>query len=249
LHHAQGLQGNKLFIRIFADKTHLMRAIITFCMLCFIYLSVSAQSYILPAEIPFKLLDVQGNIHLELIFSDKTQLEFVGDTVPEQLSIEWSDGTLSLKSNTEIKKTPAIQVKLYLESLSDLEFTRGAVVQSADILKVSILTLKADTGGKAELTIDADSVSARVNQGSDIILRGSTRSQSIHAITMGNYLAYELEAANTWVKANTGAQVKVNTSEYLNANSKSGAFVGYSGKPNHTTFKNSTGGKITQENQ
>ncbi len=226
-----------------------MRAIIIYCLLCFIYLSGSAQSYIIPAEIPFKLLDVQGNIHLELITSAKTQLEFVGDTIPEQLSIQWSDGTLSLKTNTEIKKTPAIQVKLYLKSLSDLEFTRGAVVQSADTLKASILTLKADTGGKAEFTIDADSLSARVNQGSDIILRGSTRSQSIHAITMGNYLAYELEAESTWVKANTGAQVKVNTSEYLNAISRSGAFVGYSGKPNHTAFKNSTGGKITQENQ
>jgi len=218
-------------------------------MLCFLYLSVGAQGYILPAAIPFKLLDVQGNIHLELISSDKTQLEFEGDTIPEQLNIQWSDGTLSLKTNTEIKKTPAIQVKLHLESLTDLEFTRGAVVQSADILKVSILTLKADTGGKAELTIDADSVSAKVNQGSDIILRGSTRSQSIHAITMGNYLAYELEAENTWVKANTGAQVKVYASEFLDAKSKSGAFVGYKGRPRYTSFKNSTGGKITQENQ
>jgi len=218
-------------------------------MLCFIYLSVGAQNYILPADFPFKLLDVQGNIHLELIASDKTQLEFEGDTIPENLNIKWDGGTLSLKTNTEIKKSPAIQVKLYVESLSNLEFTRGAVIQSADILKTSVLTLKADTGGKAELSIEADSVSARVNQGSDIILRGSTRSQSIHAITMGNYLAYELEAKNTWVKANTGSQVKVNASEYLDANSKSGAFVGYRGRPKYTNFKNSTGGKISQENQ
>ncbi len=215
-------------------------------MIFFIYLSGSAQNYIIPAEIPFKLLDVKGNIHLELISSDKTQLEFVGDTVPEQLSIQWSDGTLSLKTNTEIKKTPAIQVKLYLKSLSDLEFTRGAVVQSADTLKVSILTLKADTGGKAELTIDADSVSAKVNQGSDIILRGSTRSQSIHAITMGNYLAYELEAKNTWVKANTGAQVKVNASGLLDINATSKATVGYWGEPEQKKIKTSVGGEVIQ---
>lgn len=226
-----------------------MRSFIIFFLLCFAAQNLSAQGYILPAEIPFKLLDVQGNIHLELINSDKTQLEFAGDKVPEQLNIEWSDGTLSLKTSTELKKTPAIEVKLYLERLSDLEITRGAVVQSADILKLTTLTLKADTGGKAEFSIDADSVNARVNQGSDVILRGKTRSQSIHAITMGNYLAYELEAKNTWVKANTGAQVKVNTSYYLNANSNSGAFVGYLGTPDHTAFKKGTGGKITQEQQ
>ena len=226
-----------------------MRTFITLCIFCFVSQNIGAQNYILPADIPFKLIDIQGNIHLELISSDKTQLEFVGDTVPEQLKIKWSDGVLSLKTNTELNKTPAIQVKLYLQSLSDLEITRGAVVQSADVLKTTTLSLKADTGGKAEFSIDADSVSARVNQGSDIILRGSTRSQSIHAITMGNYLAYELKAQNTWVKANTGARVKVNTSNYLNANSNSGAFVGYLGTPDHTAFKNSTGGKITQEQQ
>jgi len=226
-----------------------MRTLFMFCILWFASQSISAQSYILPAEIPFQTLDIQGNIHLELVSSGKTQLEFVGDTVPEQLNIQWKDGILSLKVNTELKKTPAIQVKLYLESLSGLEITRGAVVQSADVLLTSILTLKTDTGGKVELAIEADSVSARLNQGSDIILRGSTRSQSIHANTVGNYLAYELEAKKTWVKAGTGAQVKVNTSYYLNATSTSGAFVGYLGMPDHTTFKNNTGGKITQENQ
>jgi len=226
-----------------------MRTLITVCILWFAAQSMSAQGYVMPAEIPFKLLDVQGNIHLELVTSEKTQLEFVGDTVPEQLNIEWSDGTLSLKTSTELKQTPPIQVNLYLESLTDLEITRGAVVQSADIIITSILSLKADTGGKAEFSIETDSVYARVNQGSDVILSGSTRSQSIHAITMGNYLGYELEAEKTWVKANTGAQVKVNTSNYLNANSKSGAFVGYLGTPDHTAFKNSTGGKITQEQQ
>jgi len=226
-----------------------MRTLFLFCILCFASQSIRAQNYILPAAFPFKTLEVQGNIHLELIVSDKAQMEFVGDTVPEQLDIRWSDGILSLKVSTELKKTTAIKVKLYLESLSALEITRGAVVQSADILPASILTLKTDTGGKAEFTIEADSVSARLNQGSDIILSGTTRSQSIHANTVGNYLAYELEAKKTWVKAGTGAQVKVNTSDYLKATSTSGAFVGYRGKPDHTAFKNNTGGKITQEIQ
>ena len=226
-----------------------MRAIITLCILWLVPNILTAQSYILPSEIPSEKVKISGNIHLQFVVSDSEFLQFESDTVPELLNISWSDGFLTLKTPTELKKTPAIQVKLYHTGFSGLEITRGAVVQSAGILKTSILSLKADTGGKAEFAIEADSVSARVNQGSDIILSGSTRSQSIHAITMGNYLGYELEAESTWVKATTGAQVKVNTSSYLNANSKSGAFVGYLGKPAHTAFKNSTGGKITQQNQ
>lgn len=209
--------------------------------------ALSAQGYVIPAEIPFDQLEVQGNIHLQLVHSDKTQLEFESDTVPEELNIEWSDGILGLKNPMELKQSPAIRVKLYLGSLSHMEITRGAVVQSADVLKTPVLFIKTDTGGKAEFSIEADSLSARVNQGSDVILSGTCRSQNIHAITAGNFLAYELETQNAWVKANTGAQVKVNCSNYLNASVNSGAFLGYQGTPEHTEFKKGTGGKISQE--
>lgn len=224
-----------------------MRTVMLLCVFGMISHTINAQGYVIPAEIPFDQLEVQGNIHLELVPSDRTQLEFEADTVPEQLNIEWSNGTLSLKTPLELKKTEAIRVKLYLSSFSDLEITRGAVVQSAAVLKTNILYIKTDTGGKAEFAIETDSLSAKLNQGSDVILSGTTRSQSIHAVTAGNFLGYELEAENTWVKAATGAQVKVNCSGYLNANIKSGAFLGYLGMPDHTAFKNSTGGKISQE--
>lgn len=226
-----------------------MRTVILLCVFGMISHILNAQGFVIPAEIPFDQLEVQGNIHLELVSSDKTQLEFEADTVPEQLNIKWSNGTLSLKTPLEFKKTENIRVKLYLADISGLEITRGAVVQSADVLKISLLSIKTDTGGKAEFAIEADSLSAQVNQGSDVILSGTTRSQSIHAITAGNFLGYELEAENTWVKASTGAQVKVNCSSYLNANIKSGAYLGYLGVPDHTAFKNSTGGKISQEMQ
>jgi len=226
-----------------------MRAIITICILWFIPTAVSAQSNILPSEIPFEQLQVNGNIHLQLVVSDSTLLQFEGDTVPEQLTIDLSDGMLILKNPTELNKAPATRLKLYHAGLSGLEIIRGALVQSADTLLTPVLSLKVDTGGKAEFAIDADSLSARVTQGADIILRGRTRSQLIFANTVGNFLGFELEAESTWVKARTGAQVKVNSTKYLNANATSTAFVAYQGTPEHTAFKNNTGGKITQQNQ
>jgi hypothetical protein len=226
-----------------------MKTIIAICMLGIISQSLNAQKYVIPAEIPFEKLEVQGNIHLQLIYSDKSQLEFAADTIPDQLNIAWKDGTLSLKNPLELKQSPAIEVKLYLSRLTGMEITRGAVVQSAEVLKTSVLSIKTDTGGKAEFAIEADSLYARVNQGSDLILSGTTRSQSIKAITAGNYLGYELESKNTWVRASTGAQVKVNSSGHLIANIKSGAFLGYLGTPDHTEFKKGTGAKISQETQ
>jgi len=94
-----------------------------------------------------------------------------------------------------------------------------------------------------------DSLSARVNQGADLILYGSTRSQYVNAYTWGNYLAFELEAIDSYVKAATGAQVKVNTSGLLDASATSKAFVGYLTEPELKKVKTSVGGEITQQTE
>lgn len=226
-----------------------MRAIITLFFLFFLPLAIAAQEFTLPADNPFEKVKVAGNIHLELVASDSTFLKFDGEAEAQKLNISWSKGALTLKTPTELKKTSAIKVKLYCAELTGLEITRGAVVQSAEVLSAETLDLKADTGGKAEFAISSDSINARVIKGSDIILRGNTRSLSVTANSAGNFLGYELEVNNAWVKANTGAQVKVNSSEYLNAYSSGGAFVGYRGNPEQTEFKSTLGGDIIQEQQ
>lgn len=226
-----------------------MRAINVFIILWIIPLTLAAQEFTLPAASSFKQVRVAGNIHLELVASDSNFLKFEEEAEANKLNISWENGMLTLKTPTELKKTPAIKVKLYCGELSGLEINRGAVVQSADILPATTLSLQADTGGKAEFALSADSVSARVVKGSDIILSGNTRSLSVTANSAGNFLGYELESKNTWVKANTGAQVKVNSTEYLNASSSGGAFVGYMGNPEQKELNNSLGGDITREKQ
>ena len=226
-----------------------MRTTITLFILFIIPLAIAAQDFTLPAASPFEELRVAGNIHLELVASDSNFLKFDEEAEAEKLNISWGKGVLELKTPTELKKTPAIRVKLYCSELAGLDITRGAVVQSADVLQAGTLSLKVDTGGKIEFSISSDSISARVVKGSDIILSGNTRSLSVTANSAGNFLGYELEAKQVWVKANTGAQVKVNSSEYLNAQSSGGAFVGYRGNPEQKEFKSNLGGDIIQEKQ
>ena len=226
-----------------------MRTILTYSIFLIIQITVSAQEYIIPAENNFEVVKVTGNIHLQLVALDSRQPVFVGNKVPDKLDIEWADNTLSLKTPIELGSEPAIQVKLFYKVLSVLEVRRGAVIQSPDILKTGVLTVKAETGGKIELDVATDSISGRVNQGADIILSGKTRSQLVNAYTLGNYLAYELEAQKTWVKAATGAQVKINSMGFLDANATSKAFVGYLGNPDQKVFNSSVGGEISQQSQ
>lgn len=226
-----------------------MRAIISIFILCIIPLAGRSQNLTLKAEFPVEQIKISGNIHLILEASDSVRLQFETVSIPEKLGIDWTETKLTLKTRTELTKTPAINLKLYYTSLSNIEITRGARVQSADTIKSQILTIRTETGGKAEFPVCADSISARVNQGGDIILSGHARSQLITAYTVGNYLGFELVAEQSWIKAASGAQVKVNSSGLLNANATSKAFVAYLGNPEKKEFKTSVGGEITPQKQ
>ena len=222
-----------------------MRAITFIFFACIALFQVIGQEQPVDLETPFENLRVSGNIHLELVSSDTQQLIFVSEGNADKLDIETSESFLVLKTKSELNKSPALEVKLHYVKLSTLEITKGGRVQSADTLKSNLLQLDVLTGGKAELWIDVDSLSARVNQGADIILYGNAGSQCVNAYTWGNYLAYDLEAVDSYVKAATGAQVKVNTSRLLDASATSKAFVGYRGEPEQKLVKTSVGGEIT----
>ena len=221
--------------------------LLSFVTFLFIALTqVVGQENSILLETPFKHLKVSGNIHLELVSSDSQRLFILSEENSEELDIESGEDRLFLKTKSELSQSSAINVKLHYMKLSGLEITKGGRVQSGDTLITELLQLDVLTGGKAELIIRVDSLSARVNQGADIILYGNIRSQFINAYTWGNYLAAELEASNTYVKAATGAQVTVNSSRLLDASATSKAYVGYLGDPDQKRVKTSVGGEIIQ---
>ena len=223
--------------------------ILAVSILSVLLLPATGQQHIHKLNTPFEQLKVSGNIHLRLVPSDATFLELETEDFPELLTVEQDKNQLLLRSKTELKQSPALMVKLHLTSLDRLEITRGAVVQSADTLHYDVLSLKVETGGKTEITLVLDSLNARVSQGSDIILYGSTRSLQVKANTGGNFLAYELQTENAWVKASTGSQVKVNTRGLLNANASGKSFIAYKGEPAVKEFTSSLGGEISPQTE
>ena len=223
-----------------------MRTLFSFLVFSILIFPLSGQDTLFSFETPFDQLKVRGNIRLVLIPSHTQELEFQADQDQDAIKFEYTDEGLFLKAKTELNKGPAIGLKLKYISLQGLEVHSGAHVSAADTLKTKVFTLRAETGGKAELRILADSISARVNQGADIILYGQARVQTINAYTWGNYLSYDLDVIQTRVKAATGAQVKVQAGEQMNISSTSKASVGYWGDPGEKQISTSVGGEVTQ---
>jgi len=226
-----------------------MRAIFIFFILNVLLFPAAGQQHIHKLSAPYEHLKVSGNIHLSLLPSDATYLEFKTAQFPESLTISQDKDQLLLRSKTELKQSPALECNLYIENLSELEVSRAAVVHSSDTLPFENLSLKVETGGKAEISVASDSLHARVSQGSDIILYGKTRILRVNANTVGNCLAYDLQAQDAWVKAATGSQVKVKVSGLLNANAVGKSFIGYMGDPEVKEFSTSLGGEISPQTE
>jgi hypothetical protein len=215
--------------------------------LCLVVPVVSAQEKTPELGSPFNRLKVSGNIYLVLVPSPDQKLESPAWDSLNAPSVEMEGKTLILKYKTELSDVPALEMKLYYRELSGIEVNRGGRVQSADSLVTGFLELDALSGGKIELVISSNKLDARVTQGSDIILYGSTGEQTVDAYTWGNYLGYDLVSTDAIVKAATGAQVKVHVTGLLDANATSGAFVGFTGDPEQTRMKRSLGGEISAE--
>lgn len=223
-----------------------MRIFLSASILILALFPISGQQESLVIENSITGLTVSGNIHLELIKSTSQKLEYTLKKNAEEIDININNGNLSLKTRTELtSKTEATRVKLFYNDISFLEVLKGARVQSGDTVKTGNLTLEVENGGKVQLMIHVDSLSSRVNQGADIILFGFTGSQFIQAYTWGNFLGYDLMSDNTYIKAATGAQVKVTVTGFLDANATSKAFIGYAGEPAEKKIKTSVGGEIT----
>ncbi len=207
--------------------------------------SVNGQNRITINLDDFNSLSVSGGIDLELIPSDSREMSITAlNGKPEEVGVDMKDGELTIRIRPRIEKEDITKVKLPYSKLNKISVSAGAVVNSARDLQADDLQLTANSGGKIELGVNAKNIDAKVIQVSDIILYGKAVSQNVNANTGGNYLAYDLECQDTYIKVSSGSQGKVTASRIIEATAFSKGFIGYIGDPVSTYTKTSMGGEI-----
>jgi hypothetical protein len=207
--------------------------------------SINAQNRITIDLDDFNSLSVSGRIDVELIPSDSKEMSITSKNgQPDEVNVENKEGELKIKIRPKFNKNDIISVKLPYRSLIRIESLAGAVINSARDIEVEDLELNVATGGKIELSVKAKNITARITQVSDIILYGITETQNITLNTGGNYLAYDLECKDTYIKVSAGSQGKVTASRIIEARANSKGFIGYIGDPESTYTKTSLGGAI-----
>ena len=80
-----------------------------------------------------------------------------------------------------------------------------------------------------------------------IDVSGKTGDIEASASTGGTIYAYDVEAKEGSVRSNTGAEIRVNVSDYLQARANTGGSIRYKGNPKVSSSTN-TGGSIRKAN-
>lgn len=208
--------------------------------------NVSAQKIDERSLDSFKIVNVFGNMEVQLIKADKERIVINSQEVdPSKITSRVDKNELRLNMNNDLfSASKKVKIKLYYRNLAEINSTGGADINSEDIIKADKLNFNAASGGNIALHLDVNILEASVGQKSVISLEGNVNYQKVSANLGGTYDAFELISDDAVVKANTGGKIKVYAGKLLDATSTTKGYVGYKGKPDKTNFDTSTGGEI-----
>ena len=195
----------------------------------------------------FTGLFLTGNIRVEIYKSDTARLEAAIKNLPEEnLITEIKEDKLYIRLKTGSSKEAEVRVKVYYNQLDEISVSSRGLITSSEIISGKKVNFIGRSGGKIELELELDELKAEVVQGAILVFKGKVGKQEVNVNSGSTYSAYDLAAEESLVKAGMGGKAKVRASRAIEANSNSGAFIGYIGDPERESSKISLGGVITK---
>lgn len=192
----------------------------------------------------FSSLKVYDKITVVIIPSNENKVE----TDREDPNVE----TVNKNGELKIRMAPAsilqgnqVKVKVYYQSLNDIQASQGSSIDSNETLKTKMLSLTANEGSKINLEINTGKLNVKTNSGGEIQVSGKADSQDIIVNSGGKFYGQNLESLSATITANAGGIAEVFASESADAKTRAGGVINVYGDPGDRKFKNVIGGKIT----
>lgn len=191
----------------------------------------------------FSSLKVYDKITVIIIPSNENKVE--SDT--DDASVE----TVNKNGELKIKMAPArilqgnqVSVKVYYQSLNDIQASQGSSISSNETWKANMLTLTANEGSKINLRVDTGKLNVKTNSGGEIVLTGKADHQDIIVNSGGKFNGQTLDSQSATVTSNAGGVAEVFATESVDAKTRGGGVIDVYGDPDDRKYKNVIGGKI-----
>lgn len=215
----------------------------------FSFLSAFAQQTEVREVGSFSGVKAAEGIDVFLTKGDKevVKVEVTG-TEPSNILTEISGSYLKIHRRDGRYRNVEAKVYVTYVNLDKLSASSAGSIFSEGSIEANSLEISASSAGSVEVAINAGSVEVSSSSAGHVELKGKARSISAEASSAGQIDAYDLEARKVETQASSGASVKVNVTETLQAHASSGGSIRYRGNPDRSNTTSSSGGSVKKAN-
>lgn len=196
----------------------------------------------------FSEIRVSRGLDVYLTQSDETSVEVQADENLHGIIVtEVEGGVLRITTDENISWSSAQKVMVSFKHVNKITSTSGSDVYTTNTITAESLELSTTSGSDMEVNVDADVVDCSATSGSDLRISGRTNKLYASATSGSDIKAGSLKAKVSEVRATSGADITVNTSDELYAKANSGGDIKYYGNPDKVTKKDGVSGSVRKQ--
>lgn len=139
-----------------------------------------------------------------------------------------------------------VEAKVYVTyvKLDRLSASSAGSIVSESVIKGENLEIDVSSAGSVEVQVDVKTLTVDASSAAEVELKGKTIELEAEASSAAQIDAYDLEASNVEADVSSGASMKINVLQDLQAHASSGGSIRYRGNPGKSVTDASSGGSV-----
>ena len=196
----------------------------------------------------FDKIKAEGRIKVYLTQGSQQKLELKGArNLLGEVESKIQNGELTLSLKNRISKNDKVEAYITAPTVTGLDFSAGASVETAQALKGENMDIEAASGSHVNLILQYKNINCQSSSGSLMELQGNAETARFDLSSGSEVKAGELATNSCRVEASSGAHADIKVLQELTADINSGGNLKYSGEPIKKDLNTSAGGTIEKK--
>ena len=195
----------------------------------------------------FEAIRVSNGLDVYLTMGNNTSLAVEADeNLHDIILTEVEDGVLHIHTdnNTNIWSAKSKKIYLNAEKINEIRINSGAELISENTIETEELKVSTTSGADVRLMVDVINLSCSTTSGSDAKLKGKAEHFVAKSTSGSGLKASGLEVKTCEAVVTSGADIRLNVTDELDASATSGGDIRYTGNPKKIKKRSSSGGDV-----
>ncbi|NVO09538.1 MAG: DUF2807 domain-containing protein [Bacteroidales bacterium] len=193
----------------------------------------------------FDKLKVESEVRVFLIKGNEEKVKIVASGIElSDIEITVNGKTLEVGLSRGIHIDASVELYITYKEVREINVGASGSVSLQNPLIGDKVVLNANTNGQLQAELSLKTVDIKVGQGASMRLSGKTGSMEAKISTGGILSALDAQSDSTYIRVGSAGTAKVNVTQLLDANVRTGGTLIYSGAPKQNKIKTGFGATV-----